>query len=124
MQQVHRVIEVRPNSLKSDNALDVSGSVRLAIERHRALMTLRLLAGPLNGGGNDQLLKSLLAKIGLRTSSREMAATIQTLEQVNAVDVETREGLLVLSLRQLGVELADGTERHEEIEMPRPEQLP
>lgn len=96
----------------------VAGRLAQAVGRHRALAILRLLAGPLNGGANDQLLLGLLRTIGLRSSSRELEASLRTLEQIGAIDLEPREGLLVMSLRRCGAELAEGVERAEEVEPP------
>lgn len=89
-----------------------------AIAAHRALAILRLLAGPLKGGANDRLLLGLLGTIGLRCSSRELEGSLHALARIGAVELEPREGLLVVALRPFGTELAQGVERADEVEPP------
>lgn len=89
---------------------------------HLALAVLRLLGGNvLRGAGNDQLLQELASALGFRVSNASLRDVLGFLERAGAITSNAVDRLLVVELRRLGREIADGLVDLEGVARPGPD---
>lgn len=98
---------IEPDTMPVEAELDVQA----VVARHRALLVLRLLVGPLNGAGNEAVISELLDLWALGGTRDALRACIASLEQSDLVVTTMAGECAVVRLTPQGDEVARGKAR-------------
>jgi hypothetical protein len=98
---------IEPDTTSVEADLDVQA----VVAKHRSLLILRLLAGPLNGAGNEAVLAELLDLWALGGTRDALRACIASLERSDLVATTMAGECTVVRLTPQGDVVATGKAR-------------
>ena len=91
------------------------------VRKHRRLAILRHLEKCTDYTSNASILTDVLAGVGVRSTRSQVLTELAWLKENGFVIYEDREGdFIVVEATLSGVEIAQGTARHDEIQRPKP----
>lgn len=92
------------------------------IAEHRALATLRMLDRAPCYSANDRLIAARLEQLGMAALPEQIRDMLDGFESHGFVRVERPTGLVVVTITQVGQEVAQGLRAAEGVLRPRPEE--